>query len=219
MRELKKLFLNKAGIEVYKAVLPPVGVNSYVLVKDNYLLIVDPGMGIAEIVESFILEGKKVSILLTHSHFDHIAGIDELQNAEILGKSEVLDGLDKPEINLSGMFGGPELVIQNKNFMMLEDEKNEYGPFIFKAIYFPGHTAADTVFDFDDFIITGDFIFTDSIGRTDFPHSDDKKMRESLTRFRKYLSVKSGNTLILPGHMGYCDVKSLFENNFYLSMY
>ncbi len=219
MKELKKLFSNKQNIEVYKTVLPPVGVNSYILIKEESIIIVDPGIGIADTLSSLLMGKKDVSILLTHAHFDHIAGIDELPEAKIFGKSEVLSGLIKPEINLSSMFGGNPLIVENKNHVILNAEKNSFKGFNFKSLLFPGHTTGDTIFDFDDFILTGDFIFTDSIGRTDFPNSNEKKMRESLSRFRKYLSVKNGSTYILPGHMGYCDVKTLFKNNFYLSMY
>jgi glyoxylase-like metal-dependent hydrolase (beta-lactamase superfamily II) len=219
LRELKKLFKSEEDIEIYKVVLPPVGVNSYVLSKDDSIILVDPGIGISDVIKTIMTDKTKISIMITHSHFDHIMGIDEIPESEILVTKEVSEGLYNPDINLSGLIGGRSVVINNKKTKILDEGNNVYENFQFKVLKFAGHTECDTVFDFGDFLLTGDFVFSDSIGRTDFPYSDENKMKESLVKFRNYLKEKDNTCSILPGHMGYCDIKTLFENNFYLSMY
>jgi glyoxylase-like metal-dependent hydrolase (beta-lactamase superfamily II) len=47
-----------------------------------------------------------------------------------------------------------------------------------------------------DFMFSGDFIFRRSIGRSDFPYSSVKQMKNSLKRFLKINYDK----IILPGH-------------------
>jgi len=84
---------------------------------------------------------------------------------------------------------------------------------------FPGHTQGDSVFDFGSFLFTGDFVFCDSIGRTDFKFSNHDTMKQSLVKFKKYLSKKQPSDLILPGHMNVCTVEELLDMNPFLTLY
>ncbi len=204
---------------IFKAVLPPVGVNTYLLYLKNHLFIVDPGIGSSKLPEVNDIPYDEVSLLITHSHFDHITGIDEFPNSKILITQEALPGLRDSYINLSGDFGGGTTVVQNKNIQILSQGENTVLNCAFQVMIYPGHTQGDTVFDFGSYIFTGDFVFCDSIGRTDFRFSDNDLMKKSLAKFRQYLLQKEPNVLILPGHMGVCSVKKLLDNNLFLSVY
>ena len=218
MKNLKKIFETQTT-SVFKAVLPPVGVNTYLLYMGDRLFIVDPGIGSSELPDQIDISYSDIALLITHSHFDHITGIDEFPDSEILITQEAFPGLYDPSINLSGVFGGGTTVVQNKNSIVLSKGENTYRDCTFQVLVYPGHTQGDTVFDFGSFMFTGDFVFCDSIGRTDFRFSDTDKMKKSLAKFRQFLSQKTPSTLILPGHMGECTIKDLLTKNLFLSAY
>ncbi len=218
MKNLKKVFETQST-SIFKAVLPPVGVNTYLLYMGDRLFIVDPGIGSSDLPDQNDTPYSDITLLITHSHFDHITGIDEFPDSKILITQAALPGLSDPSVNLSGDFGGGTTVIQNRNTILLSIGENTYRDCTFQVMVYPGHTQGDTVFDFGDFIFTGDFVFCDSIGRTDFRFSDSDKMKKSLVKFRQSLSKKDPSTLILPGHMGVCSIKQLLEKNIFLSVY
>jgi|GEM_PF-314572 len=204
-------------IQLYKTVLPPVGVNTYYLFGRNTLIVVDPGTGARRFLEEAgKSERKKKAIILTHTHFDHIAGADEFKDFNLFVSKEAQDGLFNPSVNLSSGFSSKGFEIDKRSVLNLSRGKNRFGDFEFDAALFPGHTQGDTVFNFGPFILTGDFVFADSIGRTDFTFSDPYQMKESLKRFRQYLKDIPGETLILPGHMEHTTVEQLLKRNYFL---
>ena len=204
---------------IYKAVLPPVGVNTYLLYMQDHLFVIDPGITSAELPEMVGRSYQDLSIVITHSHFDHIAGIDDFDHAEILITQAALPGLYDPAINLSGDLGGGMMIIKNKNTRILSLGENTIHGCSFQVMIFPGHTQGDSVFDFGPFLFTGDFIFSDSIGRTDFRFSNHDAMKQSIKKFKNYLSKKQPSDLILPGHMNVCTVEELLDQNPFLSLY
>jgi len=218
LKNLRKIYDNTAT-SIYKAVLPPVGVNTYLLYMNDHLFVVDPGIGSSDLPLQNSIPYNDITLLITHSHFDHITGIDEFPNSKILITQEAFPGLYDPSINLSGDFGGGTTVVQNKNTSVLTKGDNTYEDCSFQVMVYPGHTEGDTVFDFGDCLFTGDFVFCDSIGRTDFRFSDNDKMKKSLAKFRQFISQKDPSALILPGHMGVCTIKELMEKNIFLSVY
>jgi len=215
---LKKIY-DREGVQLFKTVLPPVGVNTYLLYQNNHLLIVDPGISSSNLPSVNNIPYDEISLLITHSHFDHITGIDEFPDSTVHITQEALAGLSDPYVNLSGDFGGGTTVVKNNNTKILSPGENTLGDCTFQVMIYPGHTQGDTVFDFGKFMFTGDFVFCDSIGRTDFRFSDSDEMKKSLAKFRQYLSTKEPNDLILPGHMGICSIKKLLENNTFLSVF
>ncbi|RAX53164.1 hypothetical protein CCY99_06110 [Helicobacter sp. 16-1353] len=66
------------------------------------------------------------------------------------------------------------------------ESKAESNPQIkVEYMFFPGHTPGCSMIKIGDFIFSGDFIFLNSIGRSDFPYSSDEAMQESLRQFGK----------------------------------
>jgi len=204
---------------IYKVVLPPVGVNTYLLYIQDHLFVIDPGIGSVELPKTVGRSYRDLAIVITHSHFDHIAGIDEFDHAEILITQSALPGLYNPTINLSGDLGGGMMIIKNKNTRILSLGQNTIHNCSFQVMNFPGHTQGDSVFDFGSFLFTGDFVFCASIGRTDFKFSNHDTMKQSLAKFKKYLSKKQPSDLILPGHMNVCTVEELLDMNPFLTLY
>lgn len=66
----------------------------------------------------------------------------------------------------------------------------------FKIIRTPGHTSDSLCFLYEDVLFSGDTLFCDGTGRTDFPESKPEKMQESLEKLRK-IKYK----ILCPGHI------------------
>ena len=79
----------------------------------------------------------------------------------------------------------------------VEINKSKYGKFEYEIIETPGHTFDSKTFYFkkDNIMFTGDFIFYQSIGRTDLG-GNNKDMMTSLENFKKY----DDSIIIYPGH-------------------
>jgi glyoxylase-like metal-dependent hydrolase (beta-lactamase superfamily II) len=68
----------------------------------------------------------------------------------------------------------------------------------FKAIHAPGHTAGSLVFVVDDeLLVSGDVLFSGSIGRTDLPSGSETQMEQTL---RKKILPLADHLRVLPGH-------------------
>jgi len=214
MRELKEVYID-SDLSVYRVVLPPIGVNTYLLYSRETLLVIDPGFEIKSLIESFPKRKRRYEyVLLTHSHFDHIAGTKEL-NFEIAVSTQAKEGLTSPIFNLSKSLFSEEFSLENPLTLNIREGENTLGDLNFNAYVLPGHTPGDTVYDFGNFIFTGDLVFRDSIGRTDFPFSNSNKMLESLKKFKNIIKNRE-DVIIFPGHMGYTTVKDILYENYYL---
>ena len=80
-------------------------------------------------------------------------------------------------------------ILNNKN----EKEIEKLG---FKFIKTPGHTKDSISLLYQDILFSGDTLFNDGIGRTDFPESQPKKMQESLDKLKKL-----DYDILCPGHI------------------
>ena len=154
--------------------------------KDKYLLI-DPGDDLEKIEE--LIKGKNIiGILITHSHFDHVASAYDLEEKY---KYKIYD-------------------LNN-----LKEGINIIGPFKFEVIKTFGHTMDSICFYFkkEKVMFTGDFIFYHTIGRYDFPESNYKKMIESIQKIKKYPS----DITIYPGHGIKSTLEEEFKYNPYFN--
>ena len=73
---------------------------------------------------------------------------------------------------------------------------NEFPIKQFKIIKTPGHTKDSIAILYEDILFSGDTLFHNGIGRTDFPESEPEKMKESLKTL-KLLNYKT----LCPGHL------------------
>lgn len=189
-------------MEIIRYVLGPVATNAFILVADNGkdALVIDPGAPSPEFLNTI----KKYSVQLivnTHGHFDHIGGNTAVQNQT--GAKIAVHALDavmltNPVLNLSSFFGSdftspvPDIILSDTNNSITLDNMN------FEVLHVPGHTPGSVaLFEKNrKILIAGDFIFSNSIGRTDFKGGDQGQMKESILRIVHYpndLQVYSGH--------------------------
>lgn len=180
------------------------GTNCYILCREEegVCIIADPGDE-AERIEQEIdrLKLKPECILLTHGHFDHISAVNELQEyykqLPVWASAKEEDLLADPEKNLSEMFVWECSV--NVDFHSDSAQDICIAGFEFRAIPTPGHTRGSMCYYCEEgkFMLTGDTIFAESVGRTDFPTGSSRELRESV---KKVLDTVPKETVILPGH-------------------
>lgn len=173
-------------MEIKKVITGVLDENCYVLIKNNTAIIIDPGDDYLDIKEA-IGENKVLAVLISHSHFDHIGALRNFltkRSIKIFKKSS------------------------------LEEKEYTIGDFKFKCIYTPGHSKDSVSFFFEEnnCMFVGDFIFKESIGRTDLPGGDNNDMKESLN---KLLTFNESITLY-PGHDDETTLKYEKEHNPYL---
>ena len=191
-------------------------VNSLVIpLSDNRCFVVDPAgcslSGDADVITSWIKSHKLdcTSILLTHSHFDHITGIAPLKaafpSAKIaVHKSEAGELTNPPgpmNDSVIRFFGMPELLNevakQPAADTLLEDGMDFEG---WKVIHTPGHTPGSICLynEKEKALISGDTMFAyGGYGRTDMYGGDEAKLMHSLALLRERIPA---GTHIYPGH-------------------
>ena len=161
--------------------------NCYILIKNKTCLVVDPGDDYNKIKDE-IGDNKVLGVLITHSHFDHIGALRNF--------------LTKRSIKIF------------KRSNLEENKDYTIGDFTFKCIYTPGHSKDSVTFYFeeDKKMIIGDFIFKESIGRTDFPGGSDDEMANSINKIKEY----PDDIELYPGHNEITTLGYEKKNNPYL---
>lgn len=182
--------------------LGELGTNCYILYNKNEALIFDPG-GDHEKVVSFLEQNnlRPMAILLTHAHFDHIGAVDPLRrhyNINVYLHESEANWLEEPRLNRSLAFTREE-VITDKPEHLLQPGKLSIGSFAFEVIHTPGHSPGSVTFIFSDegFIISGDVLFQQGVGRTDLPGGN---MGVLVNSIRNGLYELDDKTIVYPGH-------------------
>ena len=152
----------------------------------NHAAIVDPAWEVRKVIEYAQAKDIKITdILLTHSHHDHINGVEDIldeYDAEFhLLKAEAdfwQADLEKPSIH----HGGDTISIGDTSIQVLHT---------------PGHTPGSTCYMLDGDIITGDTLFVFGCGRCDLQGGDPEQMFATLKKMKTELAA---DTVIHPGH-------------------
>ena len=184
--------------------------NNTYIIKDEptgALAVVDPACSSQKLSDAINeLGGDLQYILLTHGHFDHIGGVqflrDRFDTKVAVGEDELI--LINDEFLNGSHIHHLEVNKVDVDLALSDCEVLKLGETEFKYIKTPGHTVGGGCYVFDDCIFTGDTLFCQSIGRTDFPTSDPEEMMASLEK----LSALDGDYIVYPGH----DVYSTLEN-------
>ena len=143
--------------------------NCYILEKDDRCIIIDPGDEVDKIMKSITY--PPVAILITHNHFDHVGALSQLQE---------------------------KYIIPVYNYKNLKEGDLSTGKFKLNVIYTPGHTSDSVTFYFkeDEIMFTGDFIFKNTIGRTDLSTGNFEEMQKSIRKILQYNDIIK----LYPGH-------------------
>lgn len=176
--------------------------NCYIYHNEENCVVFDPGSDFEHIKDYIVSRNLQVSyILLTHCHFDHVGAASDLKdffNTKILCHKDDLATLKMT--NKSAEYYGlePVKVPEIDSFVNDNDIIDFCGTPI-KVIHTPGHSTGSVCYyiENDNILISGDTLFLESIGRTDFPTGSYDDIIKSIEE--KLYSLPD-NTVVYPGH-------------------
>jgi hydroxyacylglutathione hydrolase len=179
----------------------PFATNCWMVSADgsDQAVVVDPGFTPDRVRAAIERAGKSLAaVLATHGHLDHIGAAREVcgENVPLIIHEEDALALTDQRAWGAGMpVDGdyrPPMVRT-----VTDGEVLEFAGFRIEVLHTPGHTPGSVCFVTDGFVFSGDLVFRGSIGRYDFPNSDEGHMMRSLRRF---LSLHD-DLDVYPGHL------------------
>lgn len=181
--------------------------NTYLLANEaGQAVVIDPGMSDASECEEFdgFLRKHNLSLTacwLTHAHIDHVLGLGHifetyrLQPRVHSGEKVVYEA----NPNVAAMYGLLLRELPQPVYDLKEGDTISFGELSLKLFLAPGHSPASVCFycESEGFLVGGDVLFRDSIGRTDLPGGDHATLLNSI-REQVYTLPKA--TVVWPGH-------------------
>ena len=190
---------------IERMVLGMTQTNCYYVYSDGAeeCLVFDPAERGAAIFDKIKAKGLRVAaILLTHGHFDHIGGADELRSlsgAKIYALKDEQAVLEDPRKNATVMVGVPYTLAAD--IFVKDAEVLSLAGLDINVIATPGHTIGGACYHFADHgvLFSGDTLFQGSVGRSDLPSGDSDSLVASI---RRRLFTLADDTQVYPGHGG-----------------
>ena len=186
--------------------------NCYIVWDENtnHAAVIDPGDDGAFLADC--LKKKHLTlqyILLTHGHFDHIGGVEEL--TETCGTAPKIY-MSHKDLNLEAVFHETIALDPNTVTDWAEGDTVTMDSITFRVLETPGHTPGSVCLIAEDVMFSGDTLFQGSCGRTDFPGGSWGQMSASLKR----LYELPGNYTVLSGHTGSTTLDRERKTNVYM---
>jgi glyoxylase-like metal-dependent hydrolase (beta-lactamase superfamily II) len=199
--------------------------------KGSECFIVDPGMAIPDLVpeisEVLLRHNlKPIATIVTHGHLDHTFSVHAFDQK--YGVATYIHPKDRAFLqNPEGIMtpGGPTTeILRQMGISHFEEPADvrelthgtelEIAGFKLKALHAPGHTPGSTVFVVDDeYLISGDVLFQNSIGNTSFRLGSSSDMKKTL---RNVILPLNDELIVLPGHGPETTIGRERKNNDYL---
>ena len=203
---------------INKLIVGPLATNCYIVANEttNYCAVIDPGDDYEKIMYEIDSKGYIISqIIITHSHIDHIGAVDALKSAS---SAKVIvsenDGavFNSSNFTLASMLGNlapvtkPDILVKDGDTLSICGYEAQ-------IISTPGHTPGSICIYFknEGVLFSGDTLFYESIGRTDFPGGSYQSISNSI---KNKLFNLPDNTKVYPGHNSETTILHEKESNF-----
>lgn len=191
-------------MKIQHSVLGMCATNTYYVYDDETKrgLIVDP----ADSPDTIIARVDSLSmipeaVLITHGHFDHVLAMNKVREHYGI---KVYAGLTEKQVlhdmamNLTSSFGMGQTF--DADIYLKDGEEFEAAGYHIRAIEVPGHTIGGMCYYFDKqgVLFSGDTLFCESVGRSDFPGGSASALCRGI---KDKLFVLPEHTKVYPGHM------------------
>lgn len=191
-------------MKIQHSVLGMCATNTYYVYDDETKrgLIVDP----ADSPDTIIAKADSLSmipeaILITHGHFDHVLAMNKVREHYGI---KVYAGLTEKQVlhdmamNLTSSFGMGQVF--DADIYLKDGEEFETAGYHIRAIEVPGHTIGGMCYYFDKqgVLFSGDTLFCESVGRSDFPGGSASALCRGI---KDKLFILPEHTKVYPGHM------------------
>lgn len=199
-------------MNIKRFTLGPVMTNLYVVSENGHGFIID-AVEKSNLVTNYIKDNNiEIDFILqTHTHFDHVLGLEyykNLYNVDVYAASESKDIANDKNYNLAYEYD--DLYVPIDKYLNDDEIITDFN---IKVLKTPGHSLDSTSYMIEDTIFSGDTLFKLSIGRTDFPGGDYDTIINSINE--KY-RVLNPNTVVYPGHGEKTTLGYEFDNNPFL---
>lgn len=149
-----------------------------------------------------LIDGNLRGVLITHSHFDHIYGLNHLltlfPDVTIVTNESGREGLLSDKLNFSRYHEDPFILDSPENVKVVKDDDVVplFDGVSAKAVFTPGHSPSCVTWIVDDLIFTGDSYIPGVKTVTLFPHSSKEQAAQSEALIRRLAE----SCRICPGH-------------------
>ncbi len=187
--------------------------NSIVVQNGTKCVVVDVPFGAQEVADYVVAHNLHVvSVLLTHGHFDHCGGVSDLLKS--CNDAPVYVHKKDAELCKTASLNAWGVVCKNcYPTHFLQEGHLQIEDFAFDVLETPGHTDGSVAFLTEDGVmLSGDTLFHGSVGRTDFPESNQSVMKNSL----KKVAALQENYRVICGHGPETTLNDEKTHNIYL---
>ena len=186
--------------------------NCYIVIDEKTLCcaIIDPGAESGRIL-NYLAENnlKPVCIFLTHGHYDRTTAVPTIRN-----ELHIPTYINKKDVNAEGKHSSMKFDVDkiDEVWYYADGDKIEVGGLTFTVMETPGHSEGSVTLICEDALFTGDTLFRDSCGRTDFEGGSMEVLLGSLKR----ICSLDGDYEVYPGHADYTSLDRERRFNFYV---
>ncbi len=187
--------------KIHSLVVGRLQTNCFIVQSQAEAIIVDPGDEPERILR-FIkdINATPTRIVATHTHFDHVLGVDGVRKATktpFMIHRDDLPMLESMQSRVRQFMGFESPPPPKVDGYLKDGELLELGDETIRVLHTPGHSPGSISLVGDGYVLTGDALFNQSIGRTDLPGGDLNTLVRSIM---ERLFKLEDDTTVYPGH-------------------
>ncbi|HEY8436024.1 MAG TPA: MBL fold metallo-hydrolase [Haloplasmataceae bacterium] len=192
-------------MKIERIVNQPMDVNTYVVIDQHRCLIIDPSFNHTELINFIEMEELEVmAVVLTHGHFDHMISVNtvcHMYDVPLYIHPKEVEYLYDADKNLSSYFAkGKEVTVTERvSVRPIDENTTQIEGIPVTVLHVPGHSPGSIALYFKEAnaLFSGDVLFYQSIGRTDFAGGHFDKLKQSI---QEKLFTLPDETMVYPGH-------------------